>query len=605
MVEANVWKLSNILTPSITEKFEIPRYQRGYAWETKQVEDFCEDLWETNQDTTKVHPFGTIYCEEDRENNTVIIVDGQQRITTSMIFLCVARDWADELLPESKEADNMNDSLFRFDAALRKVDEDSPRLKLGRANKDYFRRRVLPRKLWKKKSTELDKTDNDSCDQIRNSYRTIRKFLVEHLGDDIDGAKSGLDAAAKITKLNFLFNTLLHSFEVVKISVPSQLEAYHMFSTINNRGIQLAEADMIKHTLFGELENEIKSGRDETEINEKLDQADDEWTETRNKITNRTEGAYDLTNFIHHYVVAFRDSTVKKNDVFTAIEKWVAEDGEDASKILSILLDWGYTFYNLRKPESFFSGKPKAAYYLQQINDTDKKALYAPILAGYDKLWSASRHDDFVTLLEILFKFHVRNKTICGVGATPLDECLRKVTKHMNETSSEELKLQDVLDILINDERVHQNNNILDQRLMSFSCNKQIAGFLLKGIEEVYDPDKKIGRDASVEHIMPTSKTHWKDYIMDKEGLATEDEFIAFHSKYKNYLGNQTLLTLPKNQSVSNKPFIEKKAKYIEQGYHMTQEIAQSHEWTSKEILETQERYKNHLMKLLDLQTIL
>ena len=91
-----------------------------------------------------------------------------------------------------------------------------------------------------------------------------------------------------------------------------------------------------------------------------------------------------------------------------------------------------------------------------------------------------------------------------------------------------ELKLQDVLDILISDEKVHQNNNILDQQLLNFSCNKQIAGFLLKGIEEVYDPDKKIGRDASVEHIMPTSKTHWKDYIMKEEGLTTEDEFIAF-----------------------------------------------------------------------------
>ena len=118
MVESNVWKLSNILTPSITEKFEIPRYQRGYAWESKQVEEFCEDLWETNEDTKKVHHFGTIYCEEDRENNTVIIVDGQQRITTSMIFLCVARDWADELISETKEADNMNDSLFRFDNSL-------------------------------------------------------------------------------------------------------------------------------------------------------------------------------------------------------------------------------------------------------------------------------------------------------------------------------------------------------------------------------------------------------------------------------------------------------------------------------------------------------
>ena len=70
--------------------FNIPKYQRAYAWEREQLDAFVEDL--ENQDTNedKDHFFGTILLQEqasEGEFNVIDIVDGQQRITTIIIFM--------------------------------------------------------------------------------------------------------------------------------------------------------------------------------------------------------------------------------------------------------------------------------------------------------------------------------------------------------------------------------------------------------------------------------------------------------------------------------------------------------------------------------------
>ena len=68
--------------------FNIPKYQRAYAWEQEQLDAFVEDL--ENQDTNKDHFFGTILLQEqapEGEFKIIDIVDGQQRITTIIIFM--------------------------------------------------------------------------------------------------------------------------------------------------------------------------------------------------------------------------------------------------------------------------------------------------------------------------------------------------------------------------------------------------------------------------------------------------------------------------------------------------------------------------------------
>jgi len=68
--------------------FRIPEYQRAYAWEDKQLSDFIDDF--KNQKIDKDYFFGTILFQEVGKKGAydlIEIVDGQQRITTLIIFL--------------------------------------------------------------------------------------------------------------------------------------------------------------------------------------------------------------------------------------------------------------------------------------------------------------------------------------------------------------------------------------------------------------------------------------------------------------------------------------------------------------------------------------
>ena len=79
--------------------FEIPEYQRGYAWDAKQVKDLIDDLNALVEDVNiRTHYMGTVVVY-DHPDDTILykgdqyvvadVVDGQQRITTMTIFLSV------------------------------------------------------------------------------------------------------------------------------------------------------------------------------------------------------------------------------------------------------------------------------------------------------------------------------------------------------------------------------------------------------------------------------------------------------------------------------------------------------------------------------------
>lgn len=68
--------------------FIIPNYQRAYAWEEKQLLDFLEDI--KNQKKDKDYFLGTILFQDNGTKEgfeQIYIVDGQQRITTMIIFV--------------------------------------------------------------------------------------------------------------------------------------------------------------------------------------------------------------------------------------------------------------------------------------------------------------------------------------------------------------------------------------------------------------------------------------------------------------------------------------------------------------------------------------
>ena len=94
-IDSKVLGLRELIKVNEGERYSIPIYQRPYSWEEKNIKDFLESIFdafkEVNEEKCKanVKPvfFGTIQLDRNKDDNTLDIVDGQQRLTTFLLFL--------------------------------------------------------------------------------------------------------------------------------------------------------------------------------------------------------------------------------------------------------------------------------------------------------------------------------------------------------------------------------------------------------------------------------------------------------------------------------------------------------------------------------------
>ena len=125
--------ISDILS---TSQYEIPPFQRDYSWKKDQITEFWSDakeVFDYNQDT---YFFGPIVLISSAQSKIVKIVDGQQRITSFQILICVIRD----ILSNNGNKDNASDlTTFLFPPMVK----DKPRLKLNENNNDFFKNVIL------------------------------------------------------------------------------------------------------------------------------------------------------------------------------------------------------------------------------------------------------------------------------------------------------------------------------------------------------------------------------------------------------------------------------------------------------------------------------
>jgi uncharacterized protein with ParB-like and HNH nuclease domain len=101
--------IHDVLAKNATSFF-IPPFQRAYAWGKQEIERFFNDILriidselDPNQKDKQEHFFGTIVVKEEKAgfSNKSIIVDGQQRLTTALLFLIALRDIEED--PKKKE----------------------------------------------------------------------------------------------------------------------------------------------------------------------------------------------------------------------------------------------------------------------------------------------------------------------------------------------------------------------------------------------------------------------------------------------------------------------------------------------------------------------
>lgn len=216
--------------------FKIPVYQRPYAWETEQVEELFDDLLDAMKTDEKEPYFlgSIVLVKRNTEAPDSDVVDGQQRLTTLTILLCVLRE-----LCEGAWQRDLDDRI-RLKRDVVADREEVVLLRLKDSDQEYFQTYVQSTGGIGKLLRGLPRAKTDSQTRILENAELLYKQVSELQPRD-------REALAKF---------VIQRCYLVIVGTSSQSSAYRVFSVMNDRGLELAPTDILKAEITGLIENE-------------------------------------------------------------------------------------------------------------------------------------------------------------------------------------------------------------------------------------------------------------------------------------------------------------------------------------------------------------
>lgn len=350
-----------------TAAFVIPEYQRPYAWESDKE---CLVLWEDLisfafpdegfSEGGDDYFLGPIVVYEDaKDGNRLEVIDGQQRLTTIMLLLRALYEktsgQTNTASAEGYDSSELKKCLWIIKGSTGEVDTEHPKLesKVAKINYDC---------------EEFDGfDDNDELQSILNSgddgkssngkkpgrYRTNYRFFKNKINEYFDN---------KIEYLkDFRYRVLEHCFLLV-VKANSQESALRIFSTLNDRGKPLADADIFKSQLYKHFKT--KDGKESEENSIRRFVSD--WKELEKAckaaINSNVSAATDeLFRRYMYYVWVTKKKDGSKNIKDKALRKFYEPDN------YALLTE--ETFINLKKLAGFWANVTSRE--LEFLHDAD------------------------------------------------------------------------------------------------------------------------------------------------------------------------------------------------------------------------------------------
>ncbi len=242
-IQVHKQSVSELLKSEKSKLFVIPEYQRPYAWTEEEVETLFEDLWEFAVTTggperESSYFLGSIVSYEN--NNEQEIIDGQQRITSLFLLLraIYTKLYKGEKKPESENfIRKIEPAIWQTNKLTGAVDYSNVLLKSNVINNDgnEIFRKIL----------ETGKADENAKDNYSKNYRHLQKLLDKHSTD------------SPLMVYNFIY-AVLNQAIFLPITADSQDTALTIFSTLNNRGLPLSDADIFKAKIYNHIGKDEK-----------------------------------------------------------------------------------------------------------------------------------------------------------------------------------------------------------------------------------------------------------------------------------------------------------------------------------------------------------
>lgn len=240
-ISVNKVSVQDLLKSGKEHKFIIPEYQRPYAWGIDEAETLFNDLWDFTEKQETTYFLGSIvsYLNEQGEQE---IIDGQQRITS--LFLLLRAIYTNLQQPDEKTKESLNfiqeiePTIWVKDSINGEIDYSEILIESKVINNSG--NEVL------RKILETGKTDEKATDNYSVNYRRFQELYSNKAQQDP-------------TKIYYFILAVLSKAILLPITADTQDTALTIFSTLNDRGLPLSDADIFKAKIYNHLNNEEKS----------------------------------------------------------------------------------------------------------------------------------------------------------------------------------------------------------------------------------------------------------------------------------------------------------------------------------------------------------
>lgn len=552
--------------------FYIPDYQRSYSWKSENIDEFLDDLFNVihSGQADARHFLGAItMAKRDGHQDTVDLIDGQQRMTTIFLFLYV-------ILGEYRSTRFADKATGRADELLRKLaylnddgERTGSRLVLGEFNREFFEEFVI----------DGHKKGDDDREQIKATYQAKHAFSQNQaiydaynkmklmIEERLDCCQSEDDAYEYLKALHIC---VLDRVEIVTMLVEEEADAFLIFETLNDRGLALSAVDLIKNKLF----QTFASHPDEFE------QLKSSWEEMCDNIDNKD----DLKKFLLHYWRA-RKGFTSPQSLYKTCRDYISTKGFEEAKRIVNELKYLSTYYNgFCNPMGEYPWRNRELKVTLEDMKKMRYDLAHPILLSAIYKYP-NNEDELAKVAKLCLNFLIRYISVMKGKPTSVEKEISQLARQ--EDFSIEV-LQDSFAAKAPD------GQFRDQLLtMTMPHTQPLTHYLLC----VYESDgcgrKEIwttpGRgNNTVEHILPQTvkaSTESGQYWLSQFGSLENCE------TYKDRLGNYAFLTKEAQSKALNKDFSFKKTVYSnETDMKLTQELAVCDDWNLSEINRRQER---------------
>lgn len=532
----------------LTDKpLKVPVNQRSYKWETEHVEDLLQDFAQAVASSESDYFMGTVVFTQ--ADGALEVADGQQRLATVTILLAAIRDYLAEN-GEHKRA-RVIENAYLESPDLR-TEESVSKLTLNTDDNTYFKKRILSAHDSPDRNFAQTKPSHARIDNAAKLARAhIEKIVALHgqkniVGNLLDWVEFAKDRA-----------------RVIVVTVTDPASAFVIFETLNDRGLELSQADLLKNYLYGRAGDRIA-------------EAQKNWTTMSGALDTVDEKGIELT-YLRHLWISLRGPT-RDRDLYARIRDTV-KSKQRAIELSDDLAQGAMMYVAMLNPKhSHWAAMGHAMVRQVETLQLLRVGQIRPLMLAVARKFSDK---EAIRAYRLFVSWSVRFLVVGGLGGGTMErnygERALAVTEGRITTASGLAKsMADVVPTDATFEAAFATHTVSQTHL---------ARYYLRALENQHggDPEPELVANQddviNLEHVLPQNpSTGWKHI--------DPDDAIALYKR----IGNMVIMRARDNVLIGNESFATKRPVLKASAFKLTSMVANYEIWNEASISDRQLR---------------